>query len=591
MCSIIGYSGKLVSAAPLLVESLKKMEYRGYDSVGIATLNDGNILVSKGVGKVAEVDKEMDLNKLPGQIGIGHTRWATHGSVNDKNAHPHYSCSFNIAVVHNGIIENYKELKTELTRDGHTFKSQTDSEVIAHLLEKCYQESDSNVKETMMKTCQALKGSFAFVAIFENGTIAGARFDEPLIVGISDSALFLSSDVLGFLKYTDKSVFLDNGDIVIIDHNTYRIFDLNKRIVARPITQVAWELGSTEKGKYAHHTIKEIHEQSLTLLKPFQEFNDFQNFCEFIRDASNVYITGSGTSYNCGLLGKQLLSKFAKIKTEVIMSSEFQYYSDSLEPNSVVIAISQSGETADVLHSVKKAKENGAKILSIVNVPTSSLARMSDSILTLNCGPEIGVAATKSFMGQLMLIYKIVNILSNGQMPFDEFNQRNLLMMVKKVLNSDGIIQNLVSSLDTNIKDIYILGRSIHYPIALEGSLKIKELAYIHAEGIAAGELKHGPLALIDKESVVVVLNPTDETYQDVISSSNEIKSRGAHIIGISNKKNEVYDRFVELPDVDSYLYPILEIIPLQLMSYYLALKKQVDPDYPRNLAKSVTVK
>ena len=591
MCSIIGYSGKLVSAAPLLVESLKKMEYRGYDSVGIATLNDGNILVSKGVGKVAEVDKEINLNRLPGQIGIGHTRWATHGGVNDKNAHPHYSCSSNIAVVHNGIIENYQELKSDLTRDGHVFKSQTDSEVIAHLLEKYYKESDSNVKETMMKTCRVLKGSFAFVAIFDNGIITGARFDEPLIIGISESALFLSSDVLGFLKYTDKSVFLDNGDIVIIDHNTYRIFDLNKRIVARPITQVAWELGSTEKGKYAHHTIKEIHEQSLTLLKPFQEFNDFQNFCEFIRDASNVYITGSGTSYNCGLLGKQLLSKFAKIRTEVIMSSEFQYYSDSLEPNSVVIAISQSGETADVLHSVKKAKENGAKILSIVNVPTSSLARMSDSILTLNCGPEIGVAATKSFMGQLMLIYKIVNILSSGQMPFDKFNQRNLLMMVKKVLNSDGIIQNLVSSLDTNIKDIYILGRSIHYPIALEGSLKIKELAYIHAEGIAAGELKHGPLALIDKESVVVVLNPTDETYQDVISSSNEIKSRGAYIIGISNKKNEVYDRFVELPDVDSYLYPILEIIPLQLMSYYLALKKQVDPDYPRNLAKSVTVK
>ena len=436
-----------------------------------------------------------------------------------------------------------------------------------------------------------LKGSFAFVAIFDNGIITGARFDEPLIIGISESALFLSSDVLGFLKYTDKSVFLDNGDIVVIDNNSYRIFDINERIVNRPITQVAWELGSTEKGKYAHHTIKEIHEQSLTLLKPFQDFNNFENFCEFLRNSSNVYITGSGTSYNSGLLGKQLLSKFAKIKTEVIMSSEFQYSSDSLEANSAVIAISQSGETADVLHSVKKAKENGAKILSIVNVPTSSLARMSDSILTLNCGPEIGVAATKSFMGQLMIIYKIVNILSRGQMPFDEINQKDLLMMVRKVLNLDDIIQKLVSSLDTNIKDIYILGRSIHYPIALEGSLKIKELAYIHAEGIAAGELKHGPLALIDKESVVVVLNPTDETYQDVISSSNEIKSRGAYIIGISNKKNEVYDRFVELPEVDSYLYPILEIIPLQLMSYYLALQKQVDPDYPRNLAKSVTVK
>jgi glutamine---fructose-6-phosphate transaminase (isomerizing) len=590
VCSIIGYSGKLISAAPLLVESLKKMEYRGYDSVGIATFNDNSILVSKGIGKVAEVDKEMNLNKLPGQIGIGHTRWATHGSVNDKNAHPHYSCSSNIALVHNGIIENYQELKIDLTKDGHIFKSQTDSEIIAHLLEKYYEESNHNVNETMMKTCRILKGSFAFVAIFDNGIIAGARFDEPLIIGISDNALFLSSDVLGFLKHTDKSVFLDNGDIVIIDNNGYHIFDVNERIATRPITQVAWELGSTEKGKYAHHTIKEIHEQALTLLKPFQDTN-FQTFCEFLRKASNIYITGSGTSYNSGLLGKQLLSKFAKIKTEVIMSSEFQYSSDYLEPGSAVIAISQSGETADVLHSVKKAKENGAKILSIVNVPTSSLARMSDSILAINCGPEIGVAATKSFMGQLMIIYKIVNILSRGQMPFDEINQKNLLMMVKKVLGLDSMIQDLVSSLDKNIKDIYILGRSIHYPIALEGALKIKELAYIHAEGIAAGELKHGPLALIDKESVVVVLNPTDETYQDVISSSNEIKSRGAYIIGISNKKADIYDQFIELPDVDNYLYPIMEIIPLQLMSYYLALEKQVDPDYPRNLAKSVTVK
>jgi glutamine---fructose-6-phosphate transaminase (isomerizing) len=590
VCSIIGYSGKLISAAPLLVESLKKMEYRGYDSVGIATFNDNSILVSKGIGKVAEVDKEMNLNKLPGQIGIGHTRWATHGSVNDKNAHPHYSCSSNIALVHNGIIENYQELKIDLTKDGHIFKSQTDSEIIAHLLEKYYEESNHNVNETMMKTCRILKGSFAFVAIFDNGIIAGARFDEPLIIGISDNALFLSSDVLGFLKHTDKSVFLDNGDIVIIDNDGYHIFDVNERIATRPITQVAWELGSTEKGKYAHHTIKEIHEQALTLLKPFQDTN-FQTFCEFLRNASNIYITGSGTSYNSGLLGKQLLSKFAKIKTEVIMSSEFQYSSDYLEPGSAVIAISQSGETADVLHSVKKAKENGAKILSIVNVPTSSLARMSDSIIAINCGPEIGVAATKSFMGQLMIIYKIVNILSHGQMPFDEINQKNLLMMVKKVLGLDSMIQDLVSSLDKNIKDIYILGRSIHYPIALEGALKIKELAYIHAEGIAAGELKHGPLALIDKESVVVVLNPTDETYQDVISSSNEIKSRGAYIIGISNKNADIYDQFVELPDVDNYLYPIMEIIPLQLMSYYLALEKQVDPDYPRNLAKSVTVK
>jgi glucosamine--fructose-6-phosphate aminotransferase (isomerizing) len=327
------------------------------------------------------------------------------------------------------------------------------------------------------------------------------------------------------------------------------------------------------------------------LLKLFTPDNDFATFCGFLSHASNIYITGSGTSYNSGLLGKLLLSKYARKKSEVYMSSEFQYSSDTIEPNSVVIAISQSGETADVLHSVKKAKETGAKILSIVNIPTSSLARMSDSFITLNCGPEIGVAATKSFMSQLMILYKIVSILSNQIVTLGEFELTNLQYLVGKVLGLDDKIRDLVNSLDSNIKDIYILGKSIHYPIALEASLKIKELAYVHAEGIAAGELKHGPLALIDKDSVVIVINPEDETHLDVISSSNEIKSRGAFIIGISNLRNEVYDAFVELPKVADYLYPIIEIIPLQLMSYYLAIKKQVDPDYPRNLAKSVTVK
>ncbi|MGD9534362.1 MAG: glutamine--fructose-6-phosphate transaminase (isomerizing) [Candidatus Nitrosocosmicus sp.] len=591
MCSIIGYSGKLNLAAPLLVDSLKKMEYRGYDSVGIATLNNGNIMVSKGVGKVAEVDKELNLNRLPGQIGIGHTRWATHGGVNDKNAHPHYSCTSNIAVVHNGIIENYHELKTELANEGHIFKSQTDSEVIAHLLEKYSSTSNNDIKKTMIETCKNLKGSFAFVAVFDNGIISGARFDEPLIIGISSQALFLSSDVLGFLKHTDKSIFLDNGDIVILENDNYTIFDDSGNVVQRPLTQVAWELGSSEKGKFAHYTLKEIHEQTSTLLKPLNDSNDFATFCEYLQRASNIYITGSGTSYNSGLLGKLLLSKYARKKSEVYMSSEFQYFSDTIEPNSVVIAISQSGETADVLHSVKKAKETGAKIVSIVNIPTSSLARMSDSYVTLNCGPEIGVAATKSFMSQLMILYKIVSTLSNQYVSLEGSELKNLQNLISKVLGLDDKIRNLINSLDSNIKDIYILGRSIHYPIALEGSLKIKELAYIHAEGIAAGELKHGPLALIDQESVVIVINPVDETHLDVISSANEIKSRGAYIIGLSNLRNEVYDAFIELPKVADYLYPVIEIIPLQLMSYYLAIKKQVDPDYPRNLAKSVTVK
>jgi len=591
MCSIIGYNGQLIAAAPLLVDSLKKMEYRGYDSVGIATINNGKILISKGVGKVDEVDRALDLNKLPGLIGIGHTRWATHGGVNDKNAHPHFSCTSDIAVVHNGIIDNYQELKEELSKEGHVFKSQTDSEVISHLLEKYCKEFNFNYKKSLIATCKILKGSFAFVAIFKNGLICGARFDEPLIIGIAPSALFLSSDVLGFLKHTDKAIFLDNCDIVTIENGKYNIFDLDNNEVARPITQVAWELGSNEKGKFTHHTIKEIHEQPSILLSSLNKNNNFKQFCDFIKKASHVYITGSGTSYHSGLLIKHLLAKFAKIRSEVIMSSEFHYSSDTLEPGSVIIAISQSGETADVLNSVKKAKQHGAKILSIINISTSSLARISDSFLVLNCGPEIGVAATKSFVAQLMVIYNIANFLTGNQPNLNKAIQKKLVKDVKRVLELDGKIKSLVADLDSEIKDIYILGRSIHYPIALEGALKIKELAYIHAEGIAAGELKHGPLALIDTKSIVIVLNPVDETYRDVISSAHEIKSRGAVIIGISNKNNDIYDNYLELPESMDYLYPIVEVIPLQLMAYYLALKMQVDPDYPRNLAKSVTVK
>jgi len=591
VCSIIGYNGQLVKAAPLLVDSLKKMEYRGYDSVGIATINNGKILISKGVGKVAEVDKALEFTKLPGHIGIGHTRWATHGGVSDKNAHPHFSCSSDIAVVHNGIIENYQELKEQLSNEGHIFKSQTDSEVIPHLLEKYCKKFDNEYNKALIETCKSLRGSFAFVAIFKNSLICGARFDEPLIIGIGSRSLFLSSDVLGFLKHTDKAIFLDNGDIVTIENGKYRIFDINNKKVLRPITQVAWELGSTEKGKFAHHTIKEIHEQPSILFSSIYKNNDFQKFCQILKSSSNVYITGSGTSYHSGLLAKYLLTKFAKIKSEVIMASEFHYFADSLESDSTIIAISQSGETADVLHAVKKAKENGSKILSIVNVTTSSLARISDSALYLNCGPEIGVAATKSFTAQLMILYNIVNLLSNNQLSLDEINQKKLVEKVENTLKLDNQIKSLVAELDNEIKDIYILGRSIHYPIALEGSLKIKELAYIHAEGIAAGEIKHGPLALIDSRSLVIVINPFDSTYQDIISSVHEIKSRGAKIIGISNKKNDMYDYHIEIPEIMADLYPILEDIPLQLMAYYLSLKMHIDPDYPRNLAKSVTVK
>jgi glutamine---fructose-6-phosphate transaminase (isomerizing) len=576
-------------AAPILIDSLRKMEYRGYDSVGIATITDDKILVRKGVGKVVEVNKSLDLGKMQGQIGIGHTRWATHGGVTDNNAHPHSACTNEIAVVHNGIIENYNELKQELILRGHVFKSQTDSEVIAHLLEVHY-SNEQDLKKAMIKTCEMLKGTYAFVAIFKDGTIGGARLDEPLIVGISDNQYFISSDILGFLKYTDKAIFLDNKDIVVIQDENLDLFNFEGSPVKRPITQVAWELAAAEKGAYAHYTLKEIHEQSSTIGNALtNNAQILQRFCDILANAQNVYITGSGTSYHSALILKLMLGKYAKIRSETIMSSEFEYALGQVDDNSVVIAISQSGETADVLHSVKSAKQSGAKILSIVNIPTSSLARISDCSLTLNCGPEIGVAATKSFTGQLSVIYTIIGKLCSDSIgiPLDK---TELVLAIRQILSTENEISRIVDVVQ-DINDIYLLGRSIHYPIALEGALKIKEIAYIHAEGIAAGELKHGPLALIDKNTVMIVINPRDATFSDTLSNAHEIKARGATVIGISDTGNEVYDHFIEIPRVSDILYPMLEVIPLQIIAYYLALKKNLDPDYPRNLAKSVTVR
>ena len=588
MCSIIGYKGRS-HAAPILIDSLSKMEYRGYDSVGIATITGDKILVRKGVGKVVEVNKSLDLRKMLGQTGIGHTRWATHGGVTDNNAHPHSACTNEIAVVHNGIIENYNELKQELIVLGHTFRSQTDSEVIAHLLEVHYL-NQRDIKKAMIKTCERLKGSYAFVAIFKEGAISGARFDEPLIVGILDNEYFISSDILGFLKYTDKAIFLDNKDIVVIEDEKLDLFNFEGYSVNRQITQVAWELAAAEKGAYAHYTLKEIHEQSITISDALSSNEQrIQTFCNILANTKNLYITGSGTSYHSALILKLMLGKYAKIRSETIMSSEFEYTLGPSDDNSAVIAISQSGETADVLHSVKAAKLTGAKILSIVNVPTSSLARISDCFLTLNCGPEIGVAATKSFTGQLSVLYTIVDRLCNGCIGV-ALNKAELVTAIREVLSAENDIARIVDTVH-DINDIYILGRSMHYPIALEGALKIKEIAYIHAEGIAAGELKHGPLALIDKNTVMIVINPGDTTFDDTVSNAHEIKARGATVVGISNKENEVYDHFIRIPQVRDALYPLIEVIPLQILSYYLALKKNVDPDYPRNLAKSVTVR
>jgi glucosamine--fructose-6-phosphate aminotransferase (isomerizing) len=552
----------------------------------VATIDSGNILVRKGTGKVLEVNKSLNMSEMSGKIGIGHTRWATHGGVTDSNAHPHSACRKDVAVVHNGIIENYKELKEELMRAGHMFASETDSEVIAHLLEVGL---GKGTKEAMIQTCKKLKGNFAFVAVFEDGTIAGARFEEPLIIGVANDGYFLSSDVLGFLQYTDKAIFLENGDICIVDKTKLEIFDFEGAPVAHPITQVAWELGDIDKGKYAHYTIKEINDQRLTVVHAGrQEEEVMQKFCGILAGAKNIYITGSGTSYHTALIFKHMLARFGKVRAETVMSSESQYALASVDSDSVLLAISQSGETADVLDSVRLAKGQGAKILSIVNVTTSSLARYSDAFLSTNCGPEIGVAATKSFTGQLALVYNITDRLCNGCL---ETSRAEFATAVENVIATQDSVMKIAEKMKDST-DIYLLGRSLHYPIALEGALKLKELAYVHAEGIAAGELKHGPLALMEKNTFVVILNPHDATFGDTISNAHEIKARGATVIGISDSKDEVYDHWIQIPHMkQDAFYPIVEVIPLQILAYQLALAKNVDPDYPRNLAKSVTVR
>ena len=584
MCSIIGYYGKNL-AAPILVKGLEKMEYRGYDSVGVATKSENEILVKKGTGRVIEVNKAIQLDSLPGMAGIGHTRWATHGQVNDKNAHPHPSNSGKIAIVHNGIIENFNELKEKLLSDGFEFKSETDTEVIANLIQQNF-EKNHDIKQTIIETVSQLKGHYTFVVIFEDGTLVGARFHEPLIVGVGKNSYYLSSDVLGFIEKTDDAIYIENENFVMINNLGLQICNFNGDEVKHQITKVSKEFADVYKGDYAHFTLKEISEQPETIIRAGDD-TQIGNMVQHISKSENLYITGSGTSYNAARISRYLMSKYAKLKIESIISSELPFSPDSIQKNSTLIPISQSGESADVLEAVKIAKESGAKILSIVNHLNSSLSQESDVVIGLNCGPEIGVAATKSFTSQLAILYKITNNLCNTCMNLD---WKKVSDSISKILSDNSKIRELAKELK-DVSDIYVLGRGIHFPIAKEAALKLKELTYIHAEGIPAGELKHGPLALMDSNVYVLIINPDDSTYNDTLNSANEIKARGAKIIGISDKKSDVYDYWIEIPSIDEALYSMIEIIPIQLLAYYAAIEKDTDPDYPRNLAKSVTVK
>ena len=585
MCGIIGYIGYR-NASSLLLNGLKRMVYRGYDSAGITCLNNDIFVTKKDVGQITDINKKLDFSSIKGNIGIGHTRWATHGKVSKINTHPHFSCDGNIGIVHNGIVENFQNINKSLT-NSHNILSETDTEIICHLFEEYYNKYNDE-KKAVLKLVNKLEGAFSFVLINKHtGNLIGVRKDAPLILGVGHNEYFIASDILSFIDYTDNVIFLDNYEIVILNKNNHSIFNFKNNIVEKQIVKVAWEIGQISKKGFEHYTLKEIYDQKNSIINSINKNKVvLKQIPNLIKNSNKVFIVGSGSSYHVALIAKILLAKYVKINAEVILSSEFNQYLGLFDHNTVAIIISQSGETADILESVKELKKQKSKIISIVNAFGSSLVRESDYNLYLNCGPEIGVAATKSFTSQLVVIYEIISTLCTN---FPLIKNNFIKKSVNEILNLETKIKNVINTI--NQKDVYLLGKGLNQPIALEGALKLKELSYIHAEGMSIGELKHGSLALIDNGTPVLILNPEDENYKSTLNNISEIKSRGGYIICISNKNDKLYDVFLPIPKTHDSLYPLLGVIPLQMLAYFYALNNQLDPDFPRNLAKSVTVK
>ncbi len=581
MCSVIGYYGDH-TAAPILIKCLKKMEYRGYDSVGISTRHDNAIITKKKTGMVSEVNKTMKLYKLPGKIGIGHTRWATHGNVTDINAHPHVSNSGRISVVHNGIIENYIEIRNNLIEIGYKFYSDTDSEVIANLLQYNF-EKTPNIKKSIMNTVIKLRGQYAFITIFENKLLA-VRYHRPLIIGLKDNDRFISSDIFGVSTEIDKVIHLEDRSFSILDKKQIHSYGFDGHLIKYTMTNIKRGISTISKKNYEHFTLKEIFEQPESLLQI-----DVKSISELSRIASKIkrlYIIGSGTSYNVALIAKYLIGKYCGKIVEAIVSEEFTIF-PNMDKDSAVIAISQSGETADVIDAIDIAIRENIHAYAILNVPTSLLAMKCDSVAKINCGLEIGVAATKSFTSQIASIYIFVEKIIRRKL----IDLPHTSKLISRILDNELEIIN-ISQVLKNTLNIYVLGKGIHYPIASECALKLKELSKIHAESMFGGELKHGAFTLINNNTYIIVINPQDETYEDMIISVNEIKSRGAKIIGVSNTRSKLYDYWIRIPNSsDETVFPLIEMVPLQLLAYYLSIEKNLDPDHPKNLAKSVTVK
>jgi glucosamine--fructose-6-phosphate aminotransferase (isomerizing) len=591
MCGIIGYCGQK-PAVPIVIEALKRLEYRGYDSAGIASLSNGRLLIKKDAGKVDEVIQKHSLASLPGNIAIGHTRWATHGGVTQFNAHPHSDCTGRVAVVHNGIVENNQQLRQELTRTGHKFTSETDTEVIPHLIEDELKNGCS-LEQAVLNIAPRLAGSYAFLVMAPDnpGKIVGTRKSNPLIVGVNATDYYVSSDALAFSQYTNQVMGLGDNEVVMLTQQGVQFFDPKGNKLAKEVRKLDHSWAESHKGGYQHFMLKEIMEQAQMVGQTAcQDGKRFTKIALDILRANQVVITACGTSRYAALVGRYLFSKVGKKFCDVVMASEFGYFADSVDKNTIVIAVSQSGETADIIEGVKAARDNGAQVISIINRPNSILADLSHQVIYLNCGAEIAVAATKTFLSQLAIFYLLSFSMVDA---FDEATARlaSLNGEIIKVLDWN---KNELIKLSEKLKgksDFYYIARGINFAIASEGALKLKEISYAHAEGMPAGELKHGTLALIEPGTPVVVICPGDYTFAETLSNAIEAKSRGAYIIGVSDRESEIYNSWIKLPKVDELLYPMVAVVPLQLLAYYLAVNRGCDPDKPRNLAKSVTVK
>lgn len=606
MCGIVCYKGKL-NARELIVDGLEKLEYRGYDSAGLAVISDGKISVVKKAGRIANLKNALEENPISGHIGIGHIRWATHGEASDVNSHPHLSNDGKIAVVHNGIIENYREIKKELEEEGYTFKSSTDTEVIAVLLEKYY---DGDLLEAVNIVKDKLEGSFALgiISADEPDRLIGIRHESPLVVGLMEEAVIMASDIPSILKYTKDVIYLENGDLIDIKDGGFTIFDKENIKVQREIKKITWSQESATKAGYDHFMIKEINEQG-PAIKELLNLNiknneicfDGDSFTkEEIEKFNRIYIVACGTAYNSGLVAKSFIERLTKIPVICDLASEFRYNNPFIDENTLVILISQSGETADTLKALRFAKEEGAMTLLITNTIASSMDREADRSIYCYAGPEIAVASTKAYTTQLINFYLLALDFGKKLGRVDQETYKNIIENLKEIpekidqiLSQDQIIKKFAQEIK-NQPSLFYIGRGLDYATTIEAALKLKEVSYIHTEAFAAGELKHGTISLIEEGTPVIAIMTQENLTAKTLSNVEEVVARGANVFIITFHKDsrmeKITDKIFEVPETLDILYPLLTVIPSQLMAYYTSIAKGIDVDKPRNLAKSVTV-